>query len=106
MKSAINLIVHRKKACIWALVFGIIFLSGAYLYLVNSTILHAVAGEEIRTELMTVTSSIAELEATAISMRNAIDINTATALGYREAKISKYIERRGVSQLDASRTIR
>lgn len=106
MKAALKFILSREKTCIWTLLFTIAFLSSSYLYFVNKTIFHAVTGEQIESEIGELTSSIADLESTAISIRNAIDLNTAHALGYHEAKISRYIERKGVSLGDSPRTIR
>lgn len=106
MKAALTFILNKEKTCVWTLVLSIAFLSASYLYFVNETIFHAVTGEQIEGQIGELTSSIAELESTAISIRNAIDINTAHTLGYQEAKISRYIERKGVSLGDSSRTIR
>ena len=85
--------INREKTIFWSLV-GILFISFCfYMYCVRSTIHNVVARQDLETEVSTLTLSIGSKEFQYITKRNAINLDTAYALGFKDANAKTYISK-------------
>ena len=93
---------NREKAIFWSLL-GILAMSvGFYMYLINTTVHNVVASQNLEAKVSQLNLAISSKEFQYIKNRNAVTINLAYSLGFKDALAKTYISEKstkGVSFL-------
>ena len=87
-----------QKVFFWTGVFVITLLCFFYGYYLNAAIRNVVARENTVEVISKLNSSIAEREFKYISLKNGISIDLAYSLGFKSAKDTAFVARKGISQ--------
>ena len=82
IKNQIDKIEHREKQIVWGLFLVFALLLVSYGFLVNRTILNAVAKQNLEKQMSALNSSVDSLEFTYLNMENTITMDLATAKGF------------------------
>jgi hypothetical protein len=85
--KVINLISwdNFEQKLIWSLFAIMIALVGLYIYLVNISVFNIMARKEAEERISQIATEVAKLEATYIGLSSKIDMETAYALGFKDA---------------------
>ncbi len=91
--------LNREKTIFWTLL-GVLFLcAGFYMYFINSTIHNIVARQNLENEVSKLTLTIGSLEFQYISLRNAVTLDLAYSLGFKEVTAKTFISKSANSQV-------
>ena len=97
-----RVIANREKTIFWSLL-GILVLSACfYMYFINTTVKNVVASQNIESQISKINLSISNKEFEYIKSRNAITLNLAYNLGFKDVSAKSYINEKstkGVSFL-------
>ncbi len=73
-----------EKKILLALCAFVVFLLFSYVYLVNKTVWNVVARKNISTEVVKINDDISKLEYSYLTLKNAVSINNAYAMGFKD----------------------
>lgn len=83
--------INREKTIFWTLL-GVLLISALfYMYLINVTIRNTIATENFESENSSLTLKIGNKEFEYISKKNNITLALAYSLGFKESKVSEYV---------------
>lgn len=83
--------LNKEKTIFWSLV-GILFIcAGLYMYFIDTTIHNVVMQQNLEGASSSLTLSIGSEEFQYISKRNAVTIELAYSMGFKDAKVKEYI---------------
>lgn len=89
--------LNRERTIFWSLV-GVLFLcAGFYMYFINSTIQNVVARQNFENESSKLALTIGSNEFKYISLRNAINLDMAYSLGFKDISAKTFITKKSVS---------
>ncbi|MEQ1561358.1 MAG: hypothetical protein ABL899_01385 [Nitrospira sp.] len=89
--------LNREKTIFWSLV-GVLFLcAGFYMYFINTTIHNVVVRQDLENKASQLTLSISSNEFKYISLRNAVNLEMAYSLGFRDVSAKTFISNKAVS---------
>jgi hypothetical protein len=75
--------MDNAQVIVWALIIGIVALSGVYMYMVHKTVHNAVARESIQEEIVALNSKLSETEFQYINTVGSITMDTAREMGFK-----------------------
>lgn len=82
IKNQIEKIEHREKKIVWSLFLVLALLLVSYGFLVNKTILNAVAKQNLEQQMSSLNSNVNSLEFTYLSLENSITMDLALSKGF------------------------
>jgi len=82
IKNQIEKIEYREKMIFWNLFFVFVLLLLSYGFLINKTILNAVAKQDLQRQISSLNSNVDSLEFTYLSMENNITVDLALSKGF------------------------
>lgn len=82
-----------EKRLITGLILAFVVLGGLYVYLVNQTVHNVVARREIEQTMSALASEVGDLELAHLELKDAITIQYAYTLGFRELAGTTYVSR-------------
>jgi len=82
IKNQIEKIEYREKQIFWGLFLVFALLLVSYGFLVNKTIMNAVAKQNLTKEISSLNSTVDSMEFTYLSLENNITMDLAAAKGY------------------------
>ena len=86
--------LNREKTIFWTLM-GVLLLSlGFYMYSIRVTVSNVVARQSLETEISVLTLSIGSQEFQYITKRNAVTLQLAHSLGFKDAITKTYISQK------------
>ncbi|MEK7185348.1 MAG: hypothetical protein AAB726_01870 [Patescibacteria group bacterium] len=88
----------NQKTIVWALLAGIFFLSGLYVFLVHQTVFLVVEREATAEKFSALSTDIVSLQSEHLSLSNKITADLVYSLGYKEARPT-FIPRQSVSTI-------
>lgn len=89
--------LNKEKTIFWSLV-GVLFLcAGFYMYFINTTIHNVVVRQDLENKASQLTLSISSNEFKYISLRNAVNLEMAYSLGFRDVSAKTFISNKAVS---------
>ena len=71
------------QTIVWALIIGIVALSGVYMYMVHKTVYNAVARESLQDDIVALNSKLSETEFQYINTVGSITMDTAKSMGFK-----------------------
>ncbi len=83
--------LNREKTIFWSLLTIFIFAIGMYMYLINTTVRNVVASQNLESKITQLNLSISSKEFQYIKSRNAVNLNLAYAMGFKDASAKTYI---------------
>lgn len=86
----------------WGLVFTLVLFASLYMFLINKTVLNVAAAQRMEKTMANLGSQTGEMEATYMTLKNSIDLNLATSLGFSPTKNTKYINRTTLGRLSSN----
>lgn len=94
MQTAILKIENiNKKQIFWYLIFIAGLFATLYIYFIAQTTLNIVGYQSLEQKIITADSGISGLELEYITLKNEIDFEMASSLGYIEASNVKFIDK-------------
>ncbi len=90
IKNQIDKIEYREKKIFWSLFLVFAFLLIAYGFLVNRTILNAVAKQNLQSQISSLNSSVDSLEFKYLGLENNITIDLALSKGYVSVPVDTF----------------
>lgn len=85
--------LNREKYIFWTLVWTVFFLAGFYMYCVRTTISNIVARQNSENESSTLTLKIGNEEFEYINKRNAVTLELAYTLGFKDSSGKMFVSR-------------
>lgn len=95
----LNTVLHYREKIFVGLVAAIILASCAYAFLLQKAIMNVVAREKISTDIRTLSTSVSELEAKYLTVKNTINIELAHAKGFKNAEVSNFISKKSLTAM-------
>ena len=92
MTQTISYIYNDKKIFL-ILLASVVFSWGAYLVLVNNTVLNVVHREKMAGNISVLQARLSEMESSYISQKNSISLDFAYSQGYKQVNDTQFIER-------------
>jgi len=92
IKNQIESIDLREKQIFWSLFSVFFVLLFVYGYLVNTTILNAVAKQNMQSEMISLNSNLNTLEFQYLNLKNKITIDYAKSLGFVAVSYDKFAQ--------------
>ncbi len=83
--------LNREKTIFWALLSVLVFSLGFYMYLINTTVRNVVSTQNLESKISQLNLSISNKEFKYISNRNAVTLNLAYSMGFKDISSKKYI---------------
>lgn len=97
-----RVIANREKTIFWGLLVILILSACFYMYLINTTVKNVVASQNLEAEATRINLSISNKEFQYIKSRNAITLNLAYSMGFKDVSAKTYLNEKstkGVSFL-------
>ena len=91
--------LNREKTMFWTLISILFLCSGFYIYFINTTIHNVVIRQNLESEATGLTLSIGSKEFEYITSRNAITLQVAYSLGFRDATAKTFLAKGVNSQV-------
>lgn len=88
---------EKRRRMFWALALLLVVFCGAYVFLVNRTVVKVAERDALQTDLSELKSEITTLEFEYISRKNEIDMELASSMGFKEAGGAHYVSRRSLT---------
>jgi hypothetical protein len=86
--------INNEKTIFWTLI-GILFLcAGFYIYFIDTTIHNVVARQNLENEATSLTLSIGSQEFQYISKRNAVTLDLAYSMGFKDIAVKEYVSKK------------
>ena len=98
LKNMNSMLQYRERIFI-VLVAAVVLASCAYAFLLQEAIMNVVAREKISAEIRTTSTSVSELEAKYLSVKNTINIELANAKGFKNAEVSNFISKKSLTAM-------
>jgi hypothetical protein len=83
--------INSEKTIFWALLTTFIFAIGLYMYFINTTVRNVVASQNLETKITQLNLAISSKEFQYIKNRNAVNLNLAYSMGFRDVSAKTYI---------------
>ena len=83
--------LNREKAVFWTLLGVLLFSLGFYMYFIRATIHNVVVRQNLEGQLSKLTLAIGSQEFEYITKRNAVTLELAYSLGFKDAQVKSYI---------------
>lgn len=83
--------LNKERAMFWTMISALLLSVGFYMYFINTTVHNTVARQNLEAESSSLALSIGNKEFQYISKRNAVTMDLAKSLGYREVKNTHYV---------------
>lgn len=85
------LYLNKEKKIFWTLLSVLVFSVAFYMYLINTTVHNVVASQNLEAKVSALNLAISNKEFEYINNRNAVTINLAYSLGFRDVSAKTYI---------------
>ena len=89
VEKVLNL--QKEKTIFWFLTGSLFILMCFYIYFINITVHNVVAKQNFENEAGQLTLAIGNKEFEYISKRNAVNLQLAYSMGFKDAKVSEYV---------------
>lgn len=90
------------RAAFFAALSLVVVFAGAYLFLVNRTVMNIVARERMQREIATASASLSELEFSYMTAKNSVTLEKAHSIGFVDASPSTFLSRSSSTQKPAA----
>ena len=91
--------LNREKTIFWTLL-GVLLLSvGFYVYFINTTVHNIVSRQNLENEVSKLTLTISNEEFQYITKSNAITLQLAYSLGFKDTLVKTYISRKSENEV-------
>lgn len=91
--------INREKTIFWSLLMTLLVAIGFYMYLINATVRNVVATQNIEAKISQLNLSISSKEFKYISNRNAVTLNLAYSMGFRDIESRTYIKEKSTKSV-------
>lgn len=91
--------INREKTIFWSLLMTLLVAIGFYMYLINATVRNVVATQNIEAKISQLNLSISSKEFKYISNRNAVTLNLAYSMGFKDIESKTYIKEKSTKSV-------
>jgi hypothetical protein len=91
--------VNREKTIFWSLLMTLLLSIGFYMYLINTTVRNVVATQNLEAKISQLNLSISSKEFKYISDRNAVTLNLAYSMGFKDIESKTYIKEKSTKSV-------
>jgi hypothetical protein len=91
--------VNREKTIFWSLLLTLLLSIGFYMYLINTTVRNVVATQNLEAKISQLNLSISSKEFKYISDRNAVTLNLAYSMGFKDIESKTYIKEKSTKSV-------
>ena len=96
MKNKI-LQLHNEPRLLWTLVGAVTIFLAIYVYCVNQTVFNIIKRQRFEIQISELSSKIGVLESQYISLKNAVTIDLARTLGFKDSS-SEFVSRKSLGR--------
>ena len=86
--------LNREKSIFWSLLGILLLCAGLYMYFINVTVHNVVFRQNLENEASTLTLAIGREEFKYITKRNAVTVDLAYSLGFKDVSTKIYISKK------------
>lgn len=91
--------LNREKTVFWSLLLTLFVAIGFYMYFINTTVRNVVATQNIEAKISQLNLSISNKEFKYISNRNAVTLNLAYSMGFKDIETKTYIKEKSTKSV-------
>ncbi|TSC70952.1 MAG: hypothetical protein CEO12_77 [Parcubacteria group bacterium Gr01-1014_46] len=93
------LYLNREKAIFWSLLSILLVAVGFYMYFINTTVRNVVASQDLEAKIAQLNLSISSKEFQYINNRNAVTLNLAYSMGFKDVLAKTYINEKSTKEV-------
>jgi len=91
--------LNREKTIFWSLLIVLVMAVGFYMYFINTTVRNVVASQDLEAKITQLNLAISSKEFQYINNRNAVTINLAYSMGFKDASAKTYINEKSTKEV-------
>ena len=94
--------LNKEKTIFWSLLGALLLSLGFYMYCINATVHNVVVRQNLESEASSLTLEIGNKEFKYITKRNAVTLELAHSLGFKDVETKKFISRSSATKVALS----